>query len=137
MSITYVTTIKGLLFVLGVFEFFAAYKFYTDPEAAVAQNALLSRLYLDDSVKPLYICYILTLGMARLSFFFSKGGAGPWAMLIGTHICESVMWWNLMQAAHLSSSDNILHPDTLIDILSGKFKGGALTVRVSTLYFQT
>ena len=120
-----VTIVRLILLFLGLFEFFAAWKFHFYTEDAINENVLLSTAFMSEDVKVLFICYVITLGIARLSFVFGEVNVFNWLALIGTHIVEALLWWRLMIIRGISSSKNIF--ETFQQLVFLELKGGALT----------
>lgn len=89
--------IKAIAFALGVFEFFAIYKFWTDDAAdSMKENPLLPQLIATDyTARLLYSAYILTLGLQRLTFAVTDITVMSWLLIFVTHFVESTLWWGL------------------------------------------
>ena len=84
--------LQGLTLFLGIFEFFAAYKYLNEGAESFEFSA---HFLTDPHAKYLYVMFILTLGLQRLTFATSDRGFFPWLCLVVTHVIESIFWWKL------------------------------------------
>jgi hypothetical protein len=80
---------RWFVWVLGVFEFFSAYQFFTSPHTVVADNTLLPHLFASNpAALCVYVAYILTLGLQRLTYAYSEKTWGTYGSLVLTHVVE-------------------------------------------------
>ena len=116
-----VVAVTFILIVLGSFEFFAAWKFFFHTETSINENPLLSTNFMNEDVKTLFVCYIITLGIFRLSFALGNKDFPSWVGLVGTHFIEAILWWRLIFVQKLSEATNLL--DIAKEIILLKLNG--------------
>ena len=92
-------TIKGtarvVCVILGLFEFFSALDFLYNSEERVKENLVFPDIWKDPNVTPLFIAYILMLGLLRLHWSLGRNGVVEWTALVMGHVVEMIMWWTL------------------------------------------
>jgi hypothetical protein len=121
---TMVTIGRILCFLLGVFEFFAAYKFYFHGEQIVEVDKLTPAIIgTEEACRILFCTYIITLGIQRLSWAFGSGGLLAWLFLLLTHLVEWGMWCGFAFLPKFRG-DLTLH-ELFHEVLSLKSDGGA------------
>lgn len=105
--------------ILGVFEFVACYEIWVKDEHS---NALLPDDFFvlhGKSGRLVWMAYITTLGLQRLTWSFGKYryGDGNYPMfsamagylcLVLTHVVEAVLWWQLALSPHFNTGINNL-----------------------------
>ena len=92
-------TIKGVTrvvcFALGIFEFFSAFDFFLNAKERVKENLVFPEIWSDSNVIPLFIAFVLMLGLLRLHWSLGRNGIVEWTALLLGHVVEMVMWWTL------------------------------------------
>ena len=85
--------LKKVCLVLGIFEFLSAYACWTAPALPPHVPSVVQR---DPSVRVLFVVYLLTLGLQRLSYGFSKDNNLMQVLALWlTHFVEAFLWWTL------------------------------------------
>ncbi len=99
--------------ILGIFEFIACYELWSKKEH---KNALLPPdFFAHEPVKMVWMAYILTLGLQRLTWSFGKYRYGDgnlplfssvagYLCLVMTHVVEACLWWSLALSPHFNAS---------------------------------
>lgn len=86
-----------VIFIIGVFEFISTAKvLFLDPNVLMLEHKIFpSSFFTDFKTKVLFCTYLMTLGFHRVSWALGNHTFGAWLCLVGTHIVEGVMLWNL------------------------------------------
>lgn len=92
--------IRGIMALLGFFEFFIAYELLTTDSGKLASLRMKHILYPANFINQvptryLLCAWVIFLGLLRLSWATSNGGVGPWLCLVATHVTECVFLWTL------------------------------------------
>ena len=91
-------SIKGsarvVSFFLGIFEIFSAFDFLFNAKERVKENVVFPEIWSDLNVVPLFIAYILMLGLLRLNWSLGRNGVVEWTALVMGHIIEMILWWH-------------------------------------------
>jgi hypothetical protein len=96
---------RRLFFIMGTFEFYTAYKFFTDAESFSGHGQMVdSSFATNPCVRMLFSVYMLTLGLQRLQWYYgteSSHNMFQWLCLLLTHVVEAIMWWVFADAQGL------------------------------------
>ena len=100
-------TARLICVLLGIFEFYSAYDFFNNAEERVKDNLVFPEIWKDPFVIPLFMAYVVMLGLLRLHWSLGRNGIIEWTSLILGHVVEMILWWNLaykQQIIHESES---------------------------------
>lgn len=98
------------MFVLGTFEFYSAWSFFTSPEEKCGDGKMLPLIFETHfAARLIFSVYLLTLGLQRLSWYYgTQEGAHTfeqWGTLLLTHLVEASLWWLLANDQGLLGRD--------------------------------
>lgn len=125
--------VKGLLIVLGIFEFVSAIRLLltSDEELLNARAAELpvipAYVYTDPTVKLLFCTMITFLGLLRVIWVVSGQTYASWFCIVATHFVESAMFWQLALLPHFNKS--LLQPNEfVIKVITLQFDAGSTVI---------